>query len=466
VNISGPVVVIGDVLLDVDLVGPASRLAPDAPVPVVTPVAEHRRPGGAGLVASWLSRRRSEVVLVAPFADDEAADEIAVLLGDGIELIRLAWAGTTPVKTRVRADDHAVVRIDRGGAVGLIGPWPATARTAVAGASAVVVADYGLGVTAQAELRQVVGGHTARVPIVWDPHPRGAEPVAGVRLVTPNEAEAQRLTPSERGTGWASAGRRAAQLVRRWSVGGVAVTLGRDGALLSVGDGAPLVVPAPVVRATDPCGAGDAFAAAAADALARGALPSEAVQAAVHAASEFVAGGGVSSVARSVAAIRPRGTDAMSVIEATRAAGGRIVATGGCFDIVHAGHVATLQAARSLGDCLVVCLNSDASVRRLKGPGRPLQAEEDRRRVLSALQCVDAVEVFEEDTPTEVLTRLRPDLWVKGGDYAGVVVPEAAIVERWGGEAVALPYLAGRSTSALVESARLGVDGGPSAGAR
>jgi sugar/nucleoside kinase (ribokinase family) len=123
----------------------------------------------------------------------------------------------------------------------------------------VVIADYGSGVTAQRELREVLGQNAGRTPIVWDPHPRGATPVAGSRLVTPNEAEAQRVTPSLAGTGWAAAGRRAAQLVRQWSVGSVAITLGRHGALLSVGDGAPLVVPAPRVTATDPCGAGDVF---------------------------------------------------------------------------------------------------------------------------------------------------------------------------------------------------------------
>jgi D-beta-D-heptose 7-phosphate kinase / D-beta-D-heptose 1-phosphate adenosyltransferase len=129
------------------------------------------------------------------------------------------------------------------------------------------------------------------------------------------------------------------------------------------------------------------------------------------------------------------------------------VATGGCFDLLHAGHVATLRAARRLGDCLVVCLNSDDSVRRLKGPSRPLVPAADRARVLEALECVDAVVVFGEDTPSEVLRRIRPHVWAKGGDYAGADVPEAAVLEEWGGQAVVLPYLAGRSTSALLDTA-------------
>jgi rfaE bifunctional protein nucleotidyltransferase chain/domain len=131
------------------------------------------------------------------------------------------------------------------------------------------------------------------------------------------------------------------------------------------------------------------------------------------------------------------------------AAGGTVVAAGGCFDLLHAGHVSLLQAARSLGDCLIVCLNSDESVRRLKGEGRPLNPAADRVSVLSALHCVDAVLVFGEDTPSAALQRLRPDVWVKGGDYEGQVLPEAALLSTWGGQAVTVPYLAGRSTTQL-----------------
>jgi D-beta-D-heptose 7-phosphate kinase / D-beta-D-heptose 1-phosphate adenosyltransferase len=131
-----------------------------------------------------------------------------------------------------------------------------------------------------------------------------------------------------------------------------------------------------------------------------------------------------------------------------------VVATGGCFDLLHAGHVATLRAARDLGDCLVVCLNSDASVRRLKGPGRPLVPASDRARVLAALEYVDEVVVFDEDTPVEVLRRIRPDVWAKGGDYALTDLEEATVLEEWGGQAVVLPYLQGRSTTQMVASAR------------
>jgi rfaE bifunctional protein nucleotidyltransferase chain/domain len=133
-----------------------------------------------------------------------------------------------------------------------------------------------------------------------------------------------------------------------------------------------------------------------------------------------------------------------------------VVATGGCFDLLHIGHLATLQAARKLGDCLVVCLNSDSSVSALKGPDRPLTSQVDRSRLLSALDCVDAVVVFDESTPEAVLTWLRPDIWVKGGDYGdgGPDLPEAELVRRWGGECVIVPYLDGRSTTRTIAAAR------------
>lgn len=181
----------------------------------------------------------------------------------------------------------------------------------------------------------------------------------------------------------------------------------QDGRLSPLG--APLVMPAR--RAIDTCGAGDRFAAAAAVALAGGALPSEAATRAVEVATAFVAAGAAScALDRQDVSPHEHDGDLGALLHRVRAADGRVVAARGCFDLLHPGHVATLEAARRLGDCLVVCLNSDASVRRLKGPGRPLQPAPDRRRVLEALHCVDAVEIFDEDTPERVLQRVRPDV--------------------------------------------------------
>jgi rfaE bifunctional protein nucleotidyltransferase chain/domain len=136
-----------------------------------------------------------------------------------------------------------------------------------------------------------------------------------------------------------------------------------------------------------------------------------------------------------------------------RRGGGTVVATGGCFDVLHAGHISMLTAARALGDCLIVCLNSDASVRRLKGEGRPLNTAADRAAVLTALECVDGVMIFDEDTPTAALCRLRPGVWAKGGDYSGQDLPEVSVLGAWGGQAVTVPYLDGRSTTGLYTAA-------------
>lgn len=143
--------------------------------------------------------------------------------------------------------------------------------------------------------------------------------------------------------------------------------------------------------------------------------------------------------------------------EAHRAAGRTVVWTSGCFDLLHAGHARTLASARALGDCLIVCLNSDASVRRLKGSERPIMNEEDRRDLLLALECVDAVILFDEDTPEAVLQRITPDIWVKGGDYAAEQLPETAVIARWGGRTVTVPYHPGKSTTLLAGAlARVG----------
>ncbi|MGK5110485.1 D-glycero-beta-D-manno-heptose 1-phosphate adenylyltransferase [Geodermatophilus sp. CPCC 205506] len=456
---TGPLVVVGDALLDVDLVGTASRLTPDAPVPVVEDVDTRERPGGAALAAVIAAQTTArEVVLVAPMCDDEGAARLRALLDGRVRLVEIPATGGTAVKQRVRVGDHSVVRLDSGAPVATLGALPASAAAVIREAAAVLVADYGRGTTAAADVRAALAA--AGGPVVWDPHPRGADPVPSVRLVTPNGAEAARVAAAAGapvdGDGLAAVGARAETLIRHWGVGAVAVTLGARGALLSYGEGAPMVVPATPVTGGDTCGAGDSFAAAAALALADGAVTGEAVAGAVAAASAFVGRGGASAwdavpVAPDVVA--EPGAD--GVIARVRAAGGTVVATGGCFDLLHPGHVATLRAARGLGDCLVVCINSDESVRRLKGPSRPLVTAVDRARVLEALEFVDAVVVFEEDTPAEVLDRLRPDVWAKGGDYAGADLPEAAVLRRWGGQAVVLPYLDGHSTTALVERSRV-----------
>jgi D-beta-D-heptose 7-phosphate kinase / D-beta-D-heptose 1-phosphate adenosyltransferase len=451
----GPVVVVGDALLDCDLEGAVERLCPDAPVPVVDAPSRRARPGGAALAAT-LAARRQPVVFVTALGDDAAGREVAALLDDaGVEVIDLGLEGPTPEKVRVTTGGRPLLRLDHGGPPALTGPLTDAARRALHGAAVVLVSDYGRGLSRDAGLRRLLTD--LRVPLVWDPHPRGPEPVPGVRLATPNRAEAERFAPGVEGNGLPALAARAATLGRRWQAAGIAVTLGSDGAMLWEGGGAPLVVPAPAVSGGDPCGAGDCFAATVAACLADGALPSEAVTEAVASASAFVAGDrGLTIDLRPGPDLGPEGdfnAQAEAVIRAVRARGGTVVATGGCFDLLHAGHVRMLAAARALGDCLVVCLNSDDSVRRLKGPDRPLVAEADRAGVLLALGAVDAVAIFDEDTPAAVLDRLRPDVFAKGGDYTVESLPEAELVAGWGGQTVILPYIEGRSTTRILEEA-------------
>jgi rfaE bifunctional protein nucleotidyltransferase chain/domain len=192
--------------------------------------------------------------------------------------------------------------------------------------------------------------------------------------------------------------------------------------------------------------------------LAEGQLITSAVETGVAAASAFVQDGGVDLLVRpdggeSQRSTAPLGPRADVVVAEVRARGGTVVAAGGCFDLLHPGHVRTLQAARSLGDCLIVCINSNRSVHRLKGPGRPIVDAAGRATVLLGLECVDAVVVFDEDTPDQLLRRLRPDVWVKGGDYDAGTLPESDVLSEWGGSAVVVPYVPGWSTTALALAA-------------
>lgn len=461
------VVVIGDMVLDRDLEGAVERVSPDAPVPVVDVAAERESPGGAGLVAQLCAAADgAEVTLVAPVADDRPGRRLAQLLEPGVRLVGLPHRGGTRCKTRIRSAGQSLVRLDTGGPGDPVDPPLDAVAATLAAADVVLVADYGAGTTRHAGLRELLARAAGRTPLVWDPHPRGGPPVPGAALVTPNLSEAVRLAEALGGAG--EPPERLVTLLREhWRARSVCVTAGADGAWLALPGSEPLFVPATAAEG-DACGAGDRFGAAAGLALARGALPSEAVVEAVAAASGWVAAGGIAAHRRGSVPDSAPSAPKLSIVEhragtllaAAEAAlcrirdgGGTVVAAGGCFDVLHAGHVAYLEAARRLGDGLLVLLNSDRSVRRRKGPGRPVTPQHDRARVLAGLSCVDAVAVFDEDDPGRLLDRLRPDIWTKGGDYAGTDLPESRVVRAYGGRVVLLPYLNGRSSSAILRRA-------------
>lgn len=467
---------VGDALLDHDLRGSVERICPDAPVPVVDAGELRDRPGGAALAAQLASEEPgAEVALVTAAGTGRGADRLAELVvAAGVEW--LPWPGTGPVaeKWRVRAGNQSLLRIDHGGSTPRPGPVPAAIASAVGRADAVLVSDYGGGLVALPTLRALLDHVGRRRPLVWDPHRRGPLPVAGTWLATPNEAELRGYAPDAAADDdLGGLARRARQLLGRFGGRAVAVTRGARGALLVAPVGVPLAVPATTIADGDACGAGDAFAAAATTALARrGVTLGEAVEEAVERAGGFVRRGG----AAAVGAGRQGGADqepgdggpatgdgdgalvtpaaARTLVRAVQAAGGTVVATGGCFDLLHPGHVRLLRDARRLGDLLIVLLNSDTSIARLKGPGRPLQPLGDRAEVLAALDAVDAVVAFDEDIPVPLLCDLRPDIFAKGADYAAADLPEAAAARAWGGEVVVLPYRSGHSTTRLVEASR------------
>lgn len=456
------IVVVGDVMLDVDLSGEATRLSPDAPVPVVDVSGVRRRAGGAGLVARMLAQDGWPVTLVTVLGNDDAGSQLRAHLA-GVRLVAGTSGYPSPVKTRVRAGSHPVVRFDQGCEKTPVPDVSPAMLRAVEHAGVVIVADYGRGLAANPQLRDVLARLAGEVPIIWDPHPSGPEPVPGVAVVTPNISEATKAVQAGPGSAAGSADAVAEILLKRWRSQAVLVTKGEEGAvLLRQGDTSARAVPAPRVEAGDPCGAGDRLAASLAVHLLAGRDLPDAAALAVHDAADFLAAGGVSALPDTpgahAAAGHPapaagrRTTEPLLLARSVRESGGKVVATGGCFDLIHAGHIRSLTAARELGDGLIVCLNSDDSVRRLKGPDRPIIGQHDRAELLLAMECVDAVMVFDEDTPEAALDRLRPDIWVKGGDYKGARLPEADLVESWGGRCLTVPFHPARSTTGLADA--------------
>ncbi|OBJ54899.1 D-glycero-beta-D-manno-heptose 1-phosphate adenylyltransferase [Mycobacterium sp. 1423905.2] len=459
-----PLVIVGDSILDVDVEGTATRLSPEAPVPVVDAERTVQRPGGAGLAAVLAARTETEVVLITGIADDEPGRRLHDLLTDaGVRVVALPMTGTTVTKTRIRARGQSMLRLDRGDARPVDRPLATEATDALDAARAICVADYGAGITGLPAVRAALSRLATRIPVVWDPHPRGATPVPGCALVTPNQEEARHF-----GGDAADAGE---MLREKWRAGAVCITRGSRGARVSAGEVGVrhIAVPElPVAGAPDVCGAGDRFSVAAAAALGGCADPVAAVEAAVADAARFVVTGGASAVSTPVTAggadvvslaVRaedPTGVDAIALAQRWRRNGRTVVATGGCFDLLHTGHIRLLRHARDLGDALIVLINSDRSVRALKGEGRPVMHDADRARVLAALACVDAVAIFDAATPEGVLEDLRPDVWVKGGDYTADELPEADVVRRHGGEVVILPTVAGYSSSRLIAAANAG----------
>jgi D-beta-D-heptose 7-phosphate kinase/D-beta-D-heptose 1-phosphate adenosyltransferase len=477
--------VIGDAILDSYLDGVASRLSSEGPVPVVLRQAERHAPGGAANTASNLRALGADVLFIGVVGEDEAGGRLLdALRMQGVDdgrLIRRPDRATVH-KMRILANGQYVVRVDHEDrspcATGCAQRLADLLEEQFDRCDAVVVSDYGYGTVAP-EVIERIRRLQARRPSVLLIDAKKLRRFRDVpsTVVTPNLAEAQHLLDgcvSDSGDAirrddpaWITE-----QLFNEIPTAHLALTLGAEGLYFASRSADAFRLPArPLARAHD-IGAGDSFAAALALSLAAEAAPREAAALAMQAAAIAVSKPGTASVAASELIQQvvgeparrsrrrvpthelgaPRDIDALRrELDRQRSEGRSVVFTNGVFDILHAGHIRLLRQAREQGDILVVGVNSDRSVRRLKGRSRPINNEHDRLTLLSALDCVDHVVLFDDDTASSTIRAVRPDIYVKGGDYRPDSLPEAPVVDEVGGRIVILPHFGAISTSQMID---------------
>ena len=472
------VTVVGDVILDRWSVGVAERVSREAPAPVVRVTESIDVPGGAANTAVNLAALGAHVRMVALIGDDEAGTILRARLqqaGVDVEGLVVVPGTRTTTKTRVVGGDRVVVRVDdlaEAPAEDAIARLATATEGALRDARAVVVCDYELGLTPAAVLPGITRSRPGTV--VVDAHDVARWSGVSPDVVTPNCGEAERLLGVTLGHGSARVDAVrdcAAQLHDATGARHVIVTLDRNGTVVFPGpaDGSagatqrePARTHATPASEQQASGAGDTFCAALTLALTTGEDIVDAARFAQTAADVVVREAGT-SVCRPAQLVEAVSGPAMRVVdhedlaaavEAARSQGRRVVFTNGCFDVVHRGHTTYLRQARQLGDLLVVAVNDDDSVRRLKGPERPINTAEDRAGVLAALACVDFVTVFATDTPIPLIERIRPDVYVKGGDYSPDMLAETGVVRAYGGEVVMVDYVPEHSTSEVVRRIR------------
>ncbi len=460
------ILVIGDVMLDRFVDGKVKRLSPEAPVPVLELAQESVMPGGAANVACNLAGLGCDVRLLSVSGNDPAGRKLAQLLGTNLSVDFHQIIDTdrpTTTKTRFRADGQQVLRVDEE-VTSPVGHTTAeqlltTFRDAVQSVELVVLSDYAKGAVAPDIVRQVIDiARKAGKPVVTDPKLADFSIYAGSTMLTPNLGElrnAAGLTSES----LEDAAEAAATLARHHDIKSILVTLSARGMLLVNEDGSWTHDPAKTLEVFDVSGAGDTVIAMIGAALAGGMADAEAVRLANIAAGVVVAKSGTAAacpgeIIAMGGAIPPRleQHQIAALCEDWRKDGHRIGFANGCFDLLHPGHIHLLKTAASACDRLVVGLNSDASVRRLKGETRPVQDEDQRAAVLSQLPFVDGVAVFGQDTPLELITVLQPDLIFKGGDYTAETVVGAEIAAARGGDVVIVPTLGSHSSSAIIDN--------------
>jgi len=463
------VLVVGDVMLDRYLWGRVSRISPEAPVPVLHLQRETDVAGGAANVARNLAGLGVQVALAGVTGDDpERAALLALLAADGIDTEDLLIASDrgTVTKTRVIGNHQQMLRIDQERAVPLTQAdrdrLLAAITRRIPRLDALLLSDYAKGVLgAEVCTVLIAAARAAGVPVAVDPKGKDFSRYAGASLITPNRAELAMATgtdPQDRDA-LVAAGARLRQDLR---LDLLALTLSEQGMVLFDAEGIR-DIPAVAQEVFDVSGAGDTVIATFAAGLAAGLGHLDTAHLANLAAGVVVGHVGTAPITRAelLAAIGDEQAleqgakvrDLPGTLEQVRhwrASGELVVFTNGCFDLLHVGHVTYLERARRYGHRLVVGLNTDASVRALKGPGRPLIREDDRARVLAALASVDAVVLFDEPTPLRLIEALRPDVLAKGADYREEDVVGAAEVKSWGGRLVLVPLVEDRSTSGII----------------
>jgi D-beta-D-heptose 7-phosphate kinase/D-beta-D-heptose 1-phosphate adenosyltransferase len=469
------VLCVGDLMLDEFVYGEVSRISPEAPTPVIACKRSELMVGGAGNVARNLVSLGTRCVFVGVVGNDDAGRALTDALEHSLIEFHLVVDGTRQTTRKVRfvsehfsthllrADWEMAAPIDAGSEDSLIGH----VIEAMPRAGAVVLSDYAKGTLTPRVIRAVIDAANALgKPVVVDPKGRDYSVYRGATLITPNRQEladaTHRVAQSDDEIAAA-----ATELGRAVNAQAVLVTRSEAGMTL-VGKGAPIHVPAYPVRVRDVSGAGDTVVAVLSAMLAMKADFESAMRAANAAAAVVVGKRGTATL--SVAELRSRILPAATLapeekivfdwalldehLADWRKQGLRIGFTNGCFDLLHPGHVRLLAAARAACDRLVLGLNSDASVTRLKGAGRPVQPVQARAEVLAALEAVDLVVVFEEDTPEKLIAQVKPTVLVKGGDYTREQVVGREIVEALGGEVVLIDLVPGHSTTAMVERSR------------
>jgi len=468
------VLVIGDLMLDCYTWGDVRRISPEAPVPVVKVNEKTYRLGGAGNVAANLCGLGCRAFLIGLVGQDAASERLRELLATlGIEdLLITDSSRPTTTKTRIMASKQQVVRLDEedGSTLSqaLVDQLLSTAKRLIPKVDAVILSDYGKGMfTAAAFVQAMVHecmNTRVPVPVFIDPKERNWERYAGATCITPNTAELE-LATGKGATADSDLIPVARDVRERLGLAWLLVTRGPRGMALFGQDPAPVMIAARAREVFDVSGAGDTVIATLAAGVGAGLSFAEAAVVANAAAGIVVGKLGTERVQWSElkdALIeetqkKPASTlwkvadlqEAESRMARWRQADQRVVFTNGCFDLLHPGHVSLLHQARHLGDRLVVGLNTDASIRRLKGDQRPILPGKDRAAILSALEDVDMVVFFDEDTPLTLIGRLKPDTLVKGADYRIEDVVGREIVESYGGRVQLVEILHGYSTTAI-----------------